>query len=255
MTNFFKTKSIKPTTVNTTFALDFTRFIAPATVASITTVIASTGLTIVSSSLSGNIVSFLTNGGTANTEYLITITIVDSNGNTVVAYNVVFVTTLAHTDYYGNTFTDYFTLNLNNAVWASATMTQKISAMLQATRAIERLNFVGNKLVSTQPMQFPRNSIPSYNVPIVPFPVEYDYPDDVEFAVYEEALLLLSDPDTQTALSSLNVIMEQLGAAKVQYDRSYVPANERSGIMSVAAWDYLKPYLRDWQEVDVLRCT
>lgn len=269
MSNFFKTKSIKPVSTSMTFTLDFTRLIAPATIVSITSVASSltiTGSAIVNVQVSNILpnmsLTFTTSGGVTNTEYLVTVTIVDSNGNTWVAYNVVLVTNLVNCNYYGNTFTDYFALNLNNETWNAATSIQKISALIQATRAIDRLNFVGHKLTQSQVLQFPRNTN-SYYLPfpfdanngLYTFPTECDYPDDIEFACYEEASLLLADPDTQDAISSTNIIAEQLGAAKVSYDRSYIQTNVRSGIMSVMAWNFLQPYIRDNLEINLERRT
>jgi hypothetical protein len=217
MSNFFKTKSVKPVVTNTTFTLDFTRFLAAgATIASITSVTSSAGLTISGNAIVGLTITFTTTGGSANTEYLITATIIDSLSNTIVANNIVLVTNVVNCNYYGNTFTDYFTFAMNNTTWANSTMLGRIAALMQASRAIERLNFVGHKLVATQPMQFPRDSwqrSPAL-APLWPqpsFPVEYDYPNDIEFATYEEAAYLMDNPDTQDEITNLGVILEQLG--------------------------------------------
>lgn len=244
--NLIKTKPIKFPTLPLTFTMDTTRFLVSSAVAASITSVTGGGLTVSSSSLSNDAVTVTVTGGNNQTEYLIIATILDSLGNTVIITTVVFVTTNANNyNYYGNTFTDYFALNLNNATWNGATMQIKIAALMQATRAIERLNFVGDKLVATQPMQFPRNSIPPENAPTIPFPVEYDYPDDIENAAYEEASYLIDNSDTQSALQDINVLSEQLSSAKITYNRNIVPTNYRSGIMSILAWEYLQPYLRD----------
>lgn len=134
----------------------------------------------------------------------------------------------------------YFSVRLNNDPWIDATETNKLAALVEATRLIDRLNFKGSKTVSTQYLQFPRST-------------DTSVPDSITHATYELALKLLDDYDPDLEVENLSRSLRQYDKIREEYDRSFVPEHILAGIPSIRAWSYLKPYLRDPFEVKVSR--
>jgi hypothetical protein len=149
---------------------------------------------------------------------------------------------IAFIDTYGDiaSANDYFLRRLKTDAWDSASDDDKLKALRQATRAIDRLNFTGDKASDTQILQFPRG-----NDTVVP--------TDIEYATYEEALQLLSDVDIQSEVDGLNITSNSFASVKTTYDRKIVSEHLMSGIVSYIAWTYLIPYLRDHQELKLIR--
>lgn len=127
----------------------------------------------------------------------------------------------------------YFDGRLGTECWDDAQDTERTKALLQATRAIDRLNFRGEKTDSDQVLQFPRKD-------------DTVVPDDIQCACAEESLSLLEGKDPEMERESLAVISQEFGKAKIKFDRdSGRPINILNGIMSATAWSYILPYLRD----------
>ena len=127
----------------------------------------------------------------------------------------------------------YFAGRLNTECWDDADDATKDKALLQATRAIDRLNFRGKKTEDSQELQFPRDD-------------DTVVPDDIKAACAEESLQLLEGKDPEMERESLAVTKQEFGKAKIQFDNlTSRPINILNGIMSIVAWSYLLPYLRD----------
>lgn len=127
----------------------------------------------------------------------------------------------------------YFDGRLGTECWDTADDADKTKALLQATRSIDRLNFVGLKSDEAQELQFPRNG-------------DTVVPSDIMAACAEEALALINGLDPEMERESLAVVQQEFGKAKVKFDRETArPIYILHGIMSSTAWSYLKPYLRD----------
>lgn len=234
--------------------INFTDLLDGGTIASITSIEASSDLTITSEEINsteleldgqtieiGNGIQFEVAGGVNLTEYIITITIVKDTLETLVAEVIIFITN-ALVDYYGSVAAaeEYFSLRLGSDSWSDATTADKLKSLIQATRAIDRLNFVSDKTSEDQLLQFPRDD-------------ETETPEDISVACYEEALQLLSGSDANEEMRSLGLLSQGISTAKETYDRSSNPLNVISGIVSPIAWSYLFPYLRDAREVIVSR--
>jgi hypothetical protein len=134
----------------------------------------------------------------------------------------------------------YFDGRLNTDAWDDATSTNKEKSLINATRLIDRLNFKGTKTSDSQDLQFPRDE-------------DTTVPDDIKYACSELALALLDGVDPELEFENLRMVSQGYANVRSTYD-SLIPAEHiNAGIPSVAAWRYLKPYLRDAQAVDLSR--
>lgn len=144
--------------------------------------------------------------------------------------------------YYGS-LTDaniYFDARLNSDAWEDASASDKEKALTMATRAIDRLNFVDAKTVSTQKLQFPRGTATTV-------------PDAIKIATYEEALLLLDGHDQVKEQKNVSVVSHSFSSVRTTYDRTFVADHIAAGIISSIAWAYLQPFLRDPHELILSR--
>jgi hypothetical protein len=135
----------------------------------------------------------------------------------------------------------YFADRIGTSAWDGAVSLDQVKALRQSTRAIDRLNFAGQKHddtatgdVPNQLRQFPRGD-------------DVDVPDDVMQACCELALALLDGVDPNMEIENLNNAQQGISTAKVVRDTSYVQEHVRAGIPSIQAWTLLTPYLRDVQ--------
>jgi len=137
-------------------------------------------------------------------------------------------------EYYGtlNSADLYFDNRLDSSCWENATVKDRQTSLIQATRAIERLNFEGFKNNSLQTLQFPRND-------------DTDIPVEIEYATYEIAIKLLEGVDTDIETRTFGVLKEAYSGVSTTYDSDYVNIHIRAGIPSIIAWEYLLPFLRD----------
>ena len=109
----------------------------------------------------------------------------------------------------------YFADRLNATAWDGATVENKPKALIQATKAIESMKFLGSRSVSTQKLSFPRSDVYVDNILIDDTIV----PQDVKEAVCEYAILMLQEdysaPDDLEAFSEVAV-----GSIKIKTNAS-----------------------------------
>ena len=134
----------------------------------------------------------------------------------------------------------YFDGRLHSNSWDDATESDKRKALIMATRAIDRLNFVGSKYSATQTHEFLRDT-------------ETHVPAAIKVATYEEALSLLDGIEIEAEKRRLSAISQGFSSVRTTYDRTYVPDHINSGITSYTAWMHLVPYLRDPNEISLSR--
>ena len=115
-----------------------------------------------------------------------------------------------------------------------------VKAITMATKAIDRLNYRGSKLVATQANQFPRGT-------------DTTAPGDIMRACFEIALALLDGVDPEIETENLQLTMQNYANMKASYDRSVASPYFAAGIISATAWRYLLPYLRDVKKVNIMR--
>ena len=105
-------------------------------------------------------------------------------------------------------------------------------ALVTATAAIDRLNFIGTILVEGQTNQFPRTGAT-------------EVPDNIKIACMEEALSLLEGRDPNMEFENLRMLTQTYANVKSAFDPGIVAEHIISGITSSIAWRYIRPYLRD----------
>lgn len=126
----------------------------------------------------------------------------------------------------------YFTERLGTRAWDNANDTDKFKALAMATRAIDRLNYSGDKADADQELQFPRDD-------------DTEVPSDILIAAYECALAYLDGYDPNIEIENLAISSQGFAEVRDTYDRSFALPHVRMGIPSVVAWNNLLPYLRD----------
>lgn len=136
--------------------------------------------------------------------------------------------------------TDYFSNRLNTDPWDDAEDEDCVKALIMATDAIDRLNFLGEKADSSQENQFPRAG-------------DIDIPQDIQEACAEIAMRLLDGVDPELEFENLTMISQGYANIRSTYDRTNPPEHIVAGIPSVTAWRKIKPYLRDTRGVGLNR--
>ncbi len=135
----------------------------------------------------------------------------------------------------------FFQNRLKADAWTDSALTDRTKAMEMATQRIDQLNFIGKKKVSTQELEFPRD-ITGVDVPI-----------QIEKATYLVALSLLDEVDIEEEIKNLQATSRIYAGVRTSYDRMSIPDYLASGIPSTEAWSYLKPFLRDPNDVNLAR--
>ncbi len=147
----------------------------------------------------------------------------------------------------------YFSTRLRSDPWDDASPTDQGKALATATRAIDRLNYIGIKVDPAQENEFPRmapNVGANYTgTTDVTIPV----PQDILFACCEEALSLLDGMDPEFEMAQLHSNSSAYAGVRDTYDRSFANENVKAGIMSPIAWNFLRPWLDDSQSITLSR--
>ena len=148
---------------------------------------------------------------------------------------------MAAYDTYDNADT-YFTNRLHVSSWTGSTQSQKTIALTEASARIDRLRFIGEKVVAAQDLEFPRY----YDDELI------DY-DDIKIASYEVAYALLDGVDPDLELENLAVSARGISSARTTYARWEAPEHFAAGIPSAYAWAFLRPFLRPSGTVKIRR--
>lgn len=133
----------------------------------------------------------------------------------------------------------YFDERLGTEPWDNATVANQTKALAQATKIIDRLNFLGEKTVSTQDNQFPRNA-------------DTTVPQPVLDATAEIALALLDGVDPQLEYENLRFTSQAYANIKSAYSEN-LSVHYLAGVPSFVAWTLLQPFLRDPFQLDLKR--
>lgn len=124
----------------------------------------------------------------------------------------------------------YFTTRVRSGLWATTSTTDKDLALGQATRAIDRLAFAGDKTDPEQELEFPRGG-------------DTDIPNDIKFATFEVAYAFIDGHEAENDTDDLAVVSQGYSSVRATYDRKINQPHMASGIPSIVAWRYLLPYL------------
>lgn len=129
---------------------------------------------------------------------------------------------------------------LNTAPWDGATDVERTKALKKATRLIDRLEFEGEKSDAAQALEFPRGG-------------DSVVPPDIQIACTLIAVRLLEGVDMNLERESLRHTSTGISAVRMSSDTGIILPWIVAGIPSAEAWDYLRPYLRGPQGIDILR--
>jgi hypothetical protein len=129
----------------------------------------------------------------------------------------------------------YFSAKLHSEGWFSAIDEDKIKAIIQASQAIDNLNFHGFKRFTEQPLEFPRSY---YRCRIVDIPL-----DNLQKAVAEVAYSFNDGIDIEQEIAGLRVTSRGYSSVRTTYDANRPPENLIAGIPSITAWNLLRPYV------------
>jgi hypothetical protein len=210
------------------------------TVDTLTSVASEIGsLTIADEASDDTEISFSADAGEDGLEHLITITY-ESDGETY-EHLVALLVNKTPQLYYGSVYDAdiYFDEKLENDLWTTSEKTKR-TALLEATRLIERLPFKGTKTDSGQSLEFPRGG-------------DTAVPDEIVWASFEIAYQLLDGITADALLRSAKVTQNQYANVSTHYDPRYTPEHVSVGIPSAMAWTWLKPYIRDTRDLTFKR--
>jgi hypothetical protein len=135
---------------------------------------------------------------------------------------------------------DFFATRINAEEWDNATTVNRTKALETATRAIDRLRFKSQKTDSNQANEWPRGG-------------DTEVPNDIKIACCEEALSLLEGRDPIMEEENLRTLSQTYANTKMAYDNKHIAEHIINGLTSPIAWRYLRPYLREINQVTLLR--
>lgn len=149
--------------------------------------------------------------------------------------------------------------------WSGQTPEQQQKALYEATVAIDKLRYAGQKTSvfnlyvaqpspaappsqadidtadATQPLQFPRDGAT-------------EVPDDIIAATYEEAQSILCGRNAGIAQENLAITSDGAGSTRTSYNRDNAPSRHIvNGITSYFAWRFIQPFLADISGFNVVR--
>jgi len=131
---------------------------------------------------------------------------------------------------------EYFLSRVGSEAWDYASDGDRLKALNNATKIIDRLKYLGQKADSTQDHEFPRYD------PLTTFP---EVPQDILDATCEMALALLDGVDPQLEFDNLSQIASNYANIKSNFDRTVLPEHIQAGVPSVVGYQLIKPYLAD----------
>lgn len=194
----------------------------------------SSSLTTSNESKSGNTITFTVDAGQGvdRTEYFVKGKV---NNETKYVYFVVLEEELENAFYYGSVhLADVFFNTLpttRTETWTANSAVAKRRALIEATRAIDRLAYRGAKSSVTQPLEFPR--------------AEGVVPTQIEEASYYVAEKFLPGSNADDEYSIVGVIQEKFHAVMREYSEENRDLTHIiSGVPSIEAWRLLMPFLR-----------
>lgn len=133
----------------------------------------------------------------------------------------------------------YFETRLNTRVWNGSGSNKKQLALNDATRIIDQFNFLGEKTVSTQEHEWPRQGVYVDRVLIDSNVI----PEAILIALYEIAHALLKGFDPEKEIRATQISSRGISSVRATYDTKLVPEYLQLGVPSAVAWSYLSPYL------------
>lgn len=148
----------------------------------------------------------------------------------------------------------FFSERLNVKKWTNSNSVDKRKSLIMGTQIIDRLNFAGDKANAGQVLQFPRsNTLTEISTGVTTTTKDDNVPIAIEQATYLVAYKLLEGFNPDYHAEMLAVEMSKYQSVQTYYDREYIPDFMVAGIPSSEAWNLLRPYLRDPNEINFSR--
>lgn len=129
---------------------------------------------------------------------------------------------------------------LNRNSWTTAPIGDRNIALTMATRAIDRLAYIGEKVDPDQTNEFPRGT-------------QTSVPQDIEDACAELAFAFIDGRDAEMEFDNLALSASNFGSVSTTSNRRTYRAHIAAGIPSFEAWVLLLPYMRPQNTFDVVR--
>lgn len=139
---------------------------------------------------------------------------------------------------------EYFEGRMYSGSWTDASLSDRTTALIHASRILDTLAYRGTKVSAEQEHQFPR---------IINEITQTEIPNDLKNACCEIALALLNGIDPEKEAESLSVTSSSFSSVRSTYDRGFAQMHVTAGIPSRVAWSYITPYLRDLRRVKIVR--
>ncbi len=153
---------------------------------------------------------------------------------------------------------DYLATRLHSGSWNTYPPGERNAALITASRAISRLSFAGEKAAAydyrqtagfdgclTAEQEAEVNSAGADQELEFPRGTDSEIPEDIKIACIEEAFDLIGGKDPQTEFENLATVSQGFASVRVTLDRSYNQDHLLNGLVSLRAWNYLRPYLRE----------
>ena len=134
----------------------------------------------------------------------------------------------------------YFEGRYPSDAWDNVANEVRTKVLIHGTRLIDQLNFAGDKYDEDQENEFPRGDNP-------------DVPDAIKKANCELAYALLEGLDPELESESAFQTASVFDVIRINRQQSLIPTRILHGIISQAAWNYLRPYLRDPSSITLSR--
>jgi len=125
-------------------------------------------------------------------------------------------------------------------VWADSASDKRLVALNRATILINRLEFEGDKTVSTQDDEFPRDG-------------DVVVPVEIEYAAYEISRELLRGRDPEQEYQLRGSARLGLNRVSLESKPGYISEARLHSIPSIIAWDLIKPFLTEGDNINIQR--
>ena len=135
---------------------------------------------------------------------------------------------------------EYFESRPYSSEWDTINEDEKTKLLAQATRLMERLNYVGNKADVEQELEFPRGD-------------DTEIPSAIKDACSEIAYAILSGRDIEKEHELLGAQGLSNEVGRLSFSVETINLARLHSIPSILAWNFIRPYLRDGSVITLSR--
>lgn len=165
----------------------------------------------------------------------------------------------------------YFDDKLHETAWSQASAEDRRRARIKAQQIIDRLRYKGYKNAVYEAFEADEDLLLEYQQGCAtalatvraaeasqanefPRGADTTVPEDIKIAEHEITYALLDGIDPDLELENLAVNNMGIGSVRASFIRSQEPQEHLiNGVPSATAWRYLKPYLRDDDQIRLTR--